>query len=126
MHSTLTRTTGAVVLALAMATAPLSGHHGWGGQGQQNFTLSGKVHTAVSLAGPHATMKVADDKGQVWEITLAPPARTDRAGLKEGVIPVGAAVTIVGKRNTDPKRLEIKTARVTHDGKHYDVYPDRL
>jgi hypothetical protein len=109
-----------------MAAAPLSAHHGWSGQGQETFTLSGKVHTAVSLAGPHATMKVVDDKGQVWDITLAPPARTERAGLKAGVIPVGAPVTIVGQRNSDPKRLEIKTVRVTHAGKNYDVYPDRV
>jgi hypothetical protein len=126
MHSRLTRTAGAFVLAVAMAAAPLSAHHGWSGQGQETFTLSGKVHTAVSLAGPHATMKVVDDKGQVWDVTLAPPARTERAGLKAGVIPVGAPVTIVGQRNSDPKRLEVKTVRVTHAGKHYDVYPDRV
>jgi hypothetical protein len=117
---------GAFVVGLTIAIAPLSAHHGWGGQGEDNFTLSGKVHTGVSLAGPHATMKVVDDKGQVWDITLAPSARTDRAGLKEGVIPVGAPVTIVGKRNRDAKRFEVKTMRVTHAGKNYDVYPDRL
>ena len=126
MHTKLTTMMGALVFALAISAAPLLAHHGWGGQGDENFTLSGKVHTAVSLAGPHATMKVVDDKGQVWDITLAPAARTDRAGLKEGVIPVGAPVTIVGKRNRDGKRLEVKTMRVTHAGKNYDVYPDRL
>jgi hypothetical protein len=117
---------GAFAVGLMLATAPLSAHHGWGGQGEENFTLSGKVHTGVSLAGPHATMKVVDDKGQVWDVTLAPAARTSGAGLKEGVIPVGAPVTVVGKRNRDGKRLEVKTMRVTHAGKNYDVYPDRL
>ena len=58
--------------------------------------------------------------------TLAPPARTDSAGLKESTIPVGATVTIRGKRNTDPKKFEIKTERVTYAGKNFDVYPDRL
>ena len=39
-------------------------------------------------------MKTAD--GQVWDITLAPPARTSGAGLKENVIPLGATVTVRG------------------------------
>jgi hypothetical protein len=117
--------TGCALIA-ALAASPALAHHGWAGQGDRTFTLSGTVHTAVSLAGPHATMKVMDANGQIWDITLAPPARTDRAGLKAGVIPVGAEVTITGKRNGDPKRFEVKTERVTHAGKHYDVYPDRL
>ena len=61
------------------------------------------VTTAVSLAGPHATMKIKDDKGQIWDLTLAPPARTSEAGLKEGTIPVGAKVSIHGHRNSDPR-----------------------
>jgi hypothetical protein len=79
----------------------------------------------VSLSGPHATMQITDDKGQVWDVTLAPPPRTQNAGLKPGVIPVGAKVKIVGNRNSDLKKYEIKTVRVTYDGKNYDVYPDR-
>ena len=113
-------------LILALTAPPAAAHHGWAGQGTDTFELTGTVHTAVSLAGPHATMKVRDKNGQIWDITLAPPARTDRAGLKEGVIPVGAAVTIRGKRSSDPKRFEVKTERVTYAGKNYDVYPDRL
>lgn len=113
-------------LVLGLSFTPLAAHHGWGGQGTENFELTGKVEKAVSLSGPHATMQVKDAKGQVWDITLAPPARTDRAGLKENTIPVGASVTIRGKRNMDPKKFEIKTERVTYAGKNYDVYPDRL
>jgi hypothetical protein len=69
-------------------------------------------------------MKVRS-QGQVWDITLAPPARTQGAGLKEGVIPVGAQVKVHGHRNMDPKRFEIKTERVTWNGKTFNVYPDR-
>jgi hypothetical protein len=112
--------------ALGLAALQASAHHGWAGQQTEQFELSGKLQTDVSLAGAHGSMQIVDDKGQVWDITLAPAARTDRAGLKEGVIPVGAPVTIVGKRNRDAKRLEVKTMRVTHAGKNYDVYPDRL
>ena len=115
-----------LAVVLGMSIAPAMAHHGWGGQGTENFELTGKVEKAVSLAGPHATMQVKDNKGQVWDITLAPPARTDGAGLKENTIPVGATVTIRGKRNMDPKKFEIKTERVTYAGKNYDVYPDRL
>jgi len=113
-----------IVAALAVATLPLSAHHGWAGNDQKEFELVGTVESGVSLAGPHATMKVRAD-GQVWDITLAPGARTEAAGLKEGVIPVGAQVTIHGHRNKDPKRFEIKTERVTWNGKTFNVYPDR-
>jgi hypothetical protein len=113
-----------IAAALVMATLPAAAHHGWAGNGQEEFELVGTVESGVSLAGPHATMKVMAD-GQVWDITLAPGARTERAGLKEGVIPVGAKVTIHGHRNKDPKRFEIKTERVTWNGKTFNVYPDR-
>ena len=71
-------------------------------------------------------MQIEDANGQVWDITLAPPNRTSGAGLKEDVIPVGAQVSIVGNRNANMDRYEVKTMRVTYAGKNYDVYPDRL
>jgi hypothetical protein len=114
---------GAAALGLAL---PVAAHHGWAGQQAEQFELTGKLHTDVSLAGPHGSMKIVDEQGQVWDVTLAPAARTERAGLKPGVIPMGATVTISGHRNSDPKRFEVKTERVTHAGKNYDVYPDRL
>jgi len=112
--------------AFTVAALPAFGHHGWAGQGSEQFELSGTVHTPVSLAGPHATMKIQDADGQVWDITLAPPPRTSGAGLNENVLPVGAAVTVSGHRNSDPNRLEIKTERVTYNGQNYDVYANRL
>ena len=113
------------VLFFALAAAPAQAHHGWAGQSTQTFELSGTVHTAVSLTGPHATMRIQDKNGQIWDLTLAAPPRTQDAGLKDGVIPVGAMVTVYGKRNSDPKRFEVKTERVTHAGKTYNVYPER-
>jgi hypothetical protein len=112
--------------ALGLLGLEASAHHGWAGQQQDQFELTGKLHTDVSLAGPHGSMQIVDDKGQVWDITLAPAARTERAGLKPGVIPMGATVTISGHRNSDMKRFEVKTERVTYNGKNYDVYPDRI
>jgi len=115
---------GALLLALFLTILPASAHHGWGGYQDEDFELSGTVETPVSLAGPHATMKIRAEN-QVWDITLSPPARTERAGLKEGVIPVGAKVTVFGHRHRDPKRFEVKTERVSWNGRLFNVYPDR-
>jgi hypothetical protein len=112
--------------ALGLFGLQASAHHGWAGQQQDQFELTDKLHTDVSLAGAHGSMQIIDDKGQVWDITLAPAARTERAGLKPGVIPKGATVTVSGHRNSDMQRFEVKTERVTHEGKNYDVYPDRI
>jgi len=86
--------------------------------------LTGTVAVPVSLAGPHATLKV-NAEGHVWDVVLAPPARTEAAGLKEGMIPVGASVVVHGQRHRDPKKFEIKTTRLTYNGKTFNVYPDR-
>lgn len=112
------------VLVGALVALPVAAHHGWGGNAASQFELTGTVESVVSHAGPHATMKIRS-AGQLWDITLAPPARTGRAGLKEGIIPLGAQVTVSGHRNKDAKRFEIKTERVTWNGKTFNVYPDR-
>jgi len=112
--------------ALGLLGAQAFAHHGWGGQQQEQSEITGTLKTDVDLAGPHGTMQIVDDKGQLWDVTLAPAARTQNAGLKPGVIPVGAKVTIRGNRNSDLKKFEMKTVRVTYDGKNYDVYPDRI
>ena len=122
MRSRLSLCTGLLILALS--GVPALAHHGWGGNLDEEFEITGTVEKGVSLAGPHATMKIRA-QNQVWDLTLAPPARTADAGLKEGLIPVGATVTIRGHRNRDPKRFEIKTERVTWNGRTFDVYPDR-
>ena len=125
MHSRLSIWAGAGVIALVgLLAVPALAHHGWAGNSDQEFEITGTVQKALSLAGPHATMKILAD-GRVWDLTLAPPARTDGAGLKENTIPVGATVTVHGHRNRDPKRFEIKTERITWNGKTFDVYPDR-
>jgi hypothetical protein len=125
MYSRLSFSMGLGILVLSLSALPASAHHGWGGNLDADFELTGTVQTPVSLAGPHATMKVLASDGKVWDITLAPPARTAGAGLKEGIIPVGATVTIHGHRNRDAKRFEMKGERVTWNGRMFNVYPDR-
>jgi hypothetical protein len=124
MYSRLSICASLGIVAFSLSAIPASAHHGWAGNSDEEFELTGTVASPVSLAGPHATMKVLSE-GKVWDITLAPPARTEQAGLKEGAIPQGAQVTIHGHRNRDPKRLEIKTERVTWNGHTFNVYPDR-
>ena len=124
MNSRLSLCIPLAILGLSLSALPASAHHGWGGNLDQEFDLTGTVESGVSLAGPHATMKLRAD-GKVWDLTLAPPARTERAGLKEGTIPVGATVTIHGHRNRDANRFEVKTERVTWNGHTFNVYPDR-
>ena len=116
--------------ALAAAAALLfpalaAAHHGWGGNEDKDSELTGTVQQGVSLAGPHATMKIKTADGKVWDLTLAPPFRTEQAGLKEGIIPVGATVKVHGHRNKDANKYEMKTERVTWNGKTFNVYPDR-
>src|SRR5262245_17295367 len=96
--------------------ATLLAHHGWGGNETAEFELTGTVEAPVNLSGPHATMKVRSE-GKVWELTLAPPARTAAAGLKETTIPVGATVKVHGHRNKDKNKFEIKTERITWNSK---------
>ena len=115
----------AALVTLAMISAvPTRAHHGWAGYAEEEFELSGTLETQVALAGPHGTMKIKVDN-QIWDITLSPPPRVQGAGLTSKSIPLGAQVTVHGHRHRDPKRFEVKTERVTYQGKLYNVYPDR-
>ena len=111
------------VALIASLAVPAQAHHGWGGNGEGETELTGTLEAPVSLAGPHATMKLRVN-GQVWDITMAPPARTERAGLKEGIIPIGATLTVLGHRNKTATRFEMKTEKVTWNNRVFAVYAD--
>jgi uncharacterized protein DUF6152 len=117
-------TTALAAISLTIVPSVARAHHGWAGNSTEEFEITGTVERPVSLAGPHATMQIKSE-GKVWDLTLAPPARTEKAGLTEKTIPVGSTVTVHGHRNLDPKKFEIKTERVTFNGKTFNVYPDR-
>jgi hypothetical protein len=121
-HSSL-----AIVVAAALVVPSYAqAHHGWAGNDEKEFELTGTVQKSVSLAGPHATMQIKSADGKIWDLTLAPAPRTEGAGLKDGSIPVGSTVTAHGHRNKDTNRLEMKRERITWNGKTYNVYPDRV
>jgi hypothetical protein len=118
------RTAFATALALPLIALPLAAHHGWSNYGTEEFSISGAVETPVSLAGPHATMRIRAE-GQLWNIVLSAGNRVAAAGLKEGMIPVGAQVTAEGHRHRDAKVYEVKTERLKWNGRTFNVYPDR-
>ena len=119
---------GLVLLALGLgavrATPPALAHHGWGGYGAEEFSLSGTVQSA-NLGGPHGLVRVRDPEGRVWDVVLGPPRNQSRAGLTEDALPAGAAVTAYGHRHLDPNRLEMKTERLRVADRVFDIYPDR-
>ncbi len=121
------KVTRATLLAclLPLLAQIASAHHGWSGNTAGEIEITGVVETGVSLSGPHGTMQIRDDEGQLWDITLAPGPRTHRAGLKESTVPVGETVTVQGQRNEDMAQYEAKVRRVIWKGKEFDVYPPR-
>ena len=123
-HRRLTTFCGALIAFLFVTSLVTSAHHGWEGYRTEDFQISGTVESGVNLAGPHASLKVRVD-GQLWNVVLAPPPRTERAGLKAATIPVGAQVTAYGHRHRDAKTFEIKTERLRWNDRLFNVYPDR-
>jgi hypothetical protein len=124
-HCWLGTLAGAALVAIVSLPLPASAHHGWGGYSDQDFEISGTVESPVSVAGPHAALKIRAADGKIWDVVLAPPARTQRAGLKDGIIPLGAKVTAHGHRHRDAGRFEIKTERLSWGDRVFNVYPDR-
>jgi hypothetical protein len=115
---------GAVALAMFLLPLAVGAHHGWGGYLDAEFEITGIVESPVNVTGPHASLKIRSD-GHLWDVVLAPPPRTEAAGLRTGMIPVGAKVTAHGHRHRDAKKFEIKTERLTWNGRVFNVYPDR-
>ena len=54
---------GAILLAAVLSSASAFAHHGWGGYLDQTTDISGTVELPVSMAGPHATMKIRAEGG---------------------------------------------------------------
>jgi hypothetical protein len=112
-----------LIAIFALTALPAAAHHGWAGNTAGDIEVTGTVVKGVRLAGAHGTMQIEDAEGQLWDITLAPGPRTNRAGLKEDVVPVGAEVTVFGERNEDPAIFEAKVRRVIWGDQVFDVYP---
>jgi len=116
---------GVIAAFIGLAGISAGAHHGWSGYSDSEAQVSGTVETPVKLASPHASMQIKDADGKVWDLTLGPASRTESAGLKEGVLAAGTKLTAHGHRHKDPNRFELKTERISANGKTFDIYPDR-
>lgn len=111
------------VVVLLAAPLPAGAHHGWADYQDEEFQLTGVVE-AAELVQPHGRIRVRAN-GRTWDVVLSPLAGIQRAGLTAQGVPKGASVTAYGHRHRDPKRLEIKTERLTVGARTYDLYPNR-
>jgi hypothetical protein len=108
---------------LMSASAALA-HHGWAWTEDEPFELTGTIEE-IYIGNPHVTLKVRADDG-VWDVDLAPLARSVRAGFDENAAKVGDTVTCIGFRSRDHAEKHMKAARVIVGEATYDVYPDRV
>ena len=115
------RTAGSA-LALCVATAAMA-HHGWAWTEDEETQMSGKLEK-IYLGNPHAHVELRNAQG-LWEVDLAPPGPTERAGFIKGVADVGDTAIVTGHRSKDAKELMFKAETITVNGKTYDVYPNR-
>jgi len=124
MPTSFTRRSALAALALTAFVGQALAHHGWGWTDGERYELTGTI-TEIYLGQPHATLKVQAADG-IWDVDLAPLARTIAAGFDEDAAKVGDAVTVIGNRSSDPADLHMKAVRLIVNGKTYDVYPDRV
>ena len=124
MPTSFTRRSALAALALTALAGQALAHHGWGWTDGERYELTGTI-VEIYLGQPHVTLKVEAADG-IWDVDLAPLARTIAAGFDEDAAKVGDAVTVIGNRSSDPADLHMKAVRLIVNGKTYDVYPDRV
>lgn len=110
--------------ALLLLSVPAIAHHGWSWAEGETTELSGTIQE-ISFAPPHPSLTVEAD-GEVWQIDLANPRQTQRAGFVEGAAQPGDHVTILGNRSLDETERLMKAVRITIDGQNFDLYPERI
>lgn len=111
--------------ALVLAADQALGHHGWAWAENEQTTLQGQVES-ISMVPPHPSLVVKAADGARWKVDLGNPGQTERSGFKGSTAQVGEAITVLGNRHQDRQQLHMKAVRVTVDGKHYDMYPERI
>lgn len=109
--------------AALLLPATAMAHHGWNWTEEKESRLSGTI-VSIDHGNPHASLKLRNAQG-VWEVDLAPPSASARAGFVKGVAKPGDKATFTGHRSRDAGELVFKAETITVNGKTYDVYPDR-
>ncbi|MEO8247852.1 MAG: DUF6152 family protein, partial [Burkholderiales bacterium] len=98
-------------------------HHAWAWTEAEETQMSGTLEK-IHLGNPHAHVALRNAQG-LWEVDLAAPGPTERAGFVAGFAKVGDTVIVSGHRSKDPKELMFKAETITVNGTTYDVYPHR-
>ena len=109
--------------AALLIPAAAMAHHGWNWTEEKESRLSGTI-VSINYGNPHASLELRNAQG-VWEVDLAPPSASTRAGFVKGVAKPGDKATFTGHRSRDAGELVFKAETITVNGKTYDVYPDR-
>ena len=110
----------AIIVALPVAA---SAHHGWSWTEEQESRIVGTI-VSIDFGNPHTSLKLRTAQG-TWNVELAPPAASTRAGFIAGSARPGDRAILTGHRSRDPKQLAFKAETITVNGKTYDVYPGR-
>lgn len=116
-------TLAAIALAAVALPTALAAHHGWSWTEDDESRIEGTIVT-INYGNPHASLTLRNRQG-VWEVDLAPPSQSARAGFVEGVAKAGDRAVLTGHRARDAKVLGFKAETITVRGKTYDVYPQR-
>ncbi|MCB8838379.1 DUF6152 family protein [Aurantimonas sp. VKM B-3413] len=113
----------AAAFALILGPVAALAHHGWAWTEDEESRLAGTIRS-IELGNPHAHLEVETSDG-VWQVDLAPPYATERAGFVEGAAKVGDEASFTGHRSRDQSERAFKAETITVGGKTYDVYPRR-
>lgn len=114
------RTVLAGMTLATLVAAPAIAHHGWSMFEEETFVLNGTIEE-VYFGNPHSALRVSNTEG-TWQVDLAPPGRTERAGVTEETVAVGDVVTATGNRHRDPQTLAMKARTIEVRGQAYEVY----
>jgi hypothetical protein len=93
-------------------------HHGWSHYDEKKtLNLTGVIRES-GYGNPHgfARLQVEGERGQVWYVVLAPPARMQGRGLTREMLTVGTTATVVGYPHRE-KAGEMRAERITINGK---------
>lgn len=114
-----------LMLMFSFAAIPLAqAHHGWRWATDDSHELSGTI-VAVRLGNPHGEVTL-EVEGEEWIVEVGQPWRNERVGLSDDMLAPGAAITAFGPRSAREGERLLKAERITIDGKHYNLYPERL